>query len=217
MDLLLEILPPRLLVVGVLGSIFLGIATPTEASAVGAFGALLCCILYRKFNYKVISDSCTETFVITGMAFWILITAKFFSQVYTSIGAQNMILNLISNMGANPWLILITMQIILFLLGMFLDDIAIIIICAPIFLPIAVTLGFDPIWFGIIFILNMQMAYLTPPFGWCLIMMKALAPPEVTTEDIWRSAFPFLGMQAFVLIITILFPALVLWLPKMMS
>jgi len=212
-----EVILPALLVVLILGSIFTGIATPSEAAGVGAFGSLLCCILYRKFNWRVISSSCMETIKITGMALWILVTATLFGQVYASAGAQGMVMGIVEGLEVNRWFILISMQIILLIFGMFMDDFAIIIICAPIFMPIAVSLGFDPIWFGIVFILNMQMAYMTPPFGWCLILMKGIAPPEVTTTDIWRSVPPFVAMQLLVLILTMVFPMLALWLPgKMM-
>ncbi|NMB42419.1 MAG: TRAP transporter large permease subunit [Firmicutes bacterium] len=211
-----EVILPLLLVIAVLGAILFGIATPSEAAAVGAFGAMLCCLLYRKFTYEVISESCKETLLITGMALWIILTATFFGQVYTSAGAQKMILNIIGNLEVNRWLVILAMQIILFILGMVLDDIAIITICAPIFMPIAVLLGFSPIWFGVLFVLNMQMAYMSPPFGWCLIMMKALAPPEIKMEDIWVSSLPFLGMQALVLLLVMFFPVLALWLPEMM-
>ena len=211
-----EVFIPMVLVILILGTIFTGIATPSEAAAVGALGALLCCILYGKFNWQVISASCMETIKITGMALWILVTATLFGQVYASAGAQDMIMTLVTGMEVNRWFVIIGMQIILLIFGMFMDDFAIIIICAPIFMPIAISLGFDPIWFGIVFILNMQIAYMTPPFGWCLIMMKGIAPPEVTTTDIWRSVPPFVGMQLLVLILTMVFPALALWLPGKM-
>jgi TRAP-type mannitol/chloroaromatic compound transport system permease large subunit len=108
------------------------------------------------------------------------------------------------------------MQVILLVFGMFMDDYAVLTICAPIFIPIAVVLGFDPIWFAIIFILNMQVAYLTPPFGWALILMKGVAPPEVHTKDIWRSIPPFVAIQLIVLLLAMLFPQLALWLPEKM-
>lgn len=211
-----EVFIPALLVVIILGSIFAGIATPSEAAGVGAFGALLCCIIYRKFTWKVISSSCMETIKITGMVLWILVTATLFGQVYASAGAQGMVMGLVGGLEVNRWFILIAMQVILLIFGMFMDDFAIIIICAPIFMPIAKSLGFDPIWFGIIFILNMQVAYMTPPFGWCLILMKGIAPPGITTGDIWRSVPPFVGMQLLVLALTMAFPALALWLPSLM-
>ena len=205
-----------MLIVLVLGSIFLGIATPTEAAGVGAFGSCMICIIYGRLTRKVISDACLETMKISGMALWILVAATLFGVVYTSAGAQEMLMEFIQNLTVNRWLILLTMQILLLIFGMFMDDYALLTICAPIFIPIAVFLGFDPIWFAIIFILNMQVAYLTPPFGWALILMKGVAPPEITTKDIWRSVPPFVAIQLFVLFLTMLFPQLALWLPEMM-
>lgn len=209
-----DIIPPSLLIFLVLGSIFMGIATPTEAAGIGAFGAFLICILYRKLTFKVVSDACMETMQISGMALWILVAATLFGVVYTSAGAQDMLMEVVEKMPVNRWFILLSMQFILLLFGMFMDDYAVLTICAPIFVPIAVMLGFDATWFAIIFILNMQVAYLTPPFGWALILMKGVAPDEVHTKDIWRSVPPFVAIQLFVLILTMLFPQLALWLPN---
>jgi tripartite ATP-independent transporter DctM subunit len=211
-----DIILPALLVVLVLGSIFLGIATPAEAAGVGAFGSLVICILYGRLSWKVITDSCLETMKISGMALWILVTATLFGVVYTSAGAQGMVMELIEGMTVNRWLILAVMQLVLLTFGMFMDDYAVLTICAPIFIPIAVFLGFNPTWFAIVFILNMQVAYLTPPFGWALILMKGVAPPEIHTKDIWRSIPPFVTIQLIVLILTMLFPQLALWLPEKM-
>ena len=211
-----DIVLPAMLIVLVLGSIFLGIATPTEAAGVGAFGAFVICIVYGQISRKVITDSCLETMKISGMALWILVTATLFGVVYTSAGAQDMVMEMIEGMTVNRWLILAAMQVMLLIFGMFMDDYAVLTICAPIFIPIAVLLGFDPIWFSIVFILNMQVAYLTPPFGWALILMKGVAPPEVHTKDIWRSIPPFVAIQLIVLLLTMLFPQLALWLPEKM-
>jgi len=211
-----DIVLPTLLVVLVLGSIFLGIATPTEAAGVGAFGSFVICIIYGRLTWKVITDSCMETMKISGMALWILVTASLFGVVYTSAGAQEMVMELIEGLTVNRWLILAAMQFILLIFGMFMDDYAVLTICAPIFIPIAVLLGFDPTWFAIIFILNMQVAYLTPPFGWALILMKGVAPPEIHTKNIWQSVPPFVAIQLLVLLLTMLFPQLALWLPEKM-
>ena len=211
-----DIVLPGLLVVLVLGSIFLGIATPTEAAGVGASGSFLICILYRRLSWKVITDSSLETMKISGMALWILVTATLFGVVYTSAGAQDMVMEIIQGLEINRWLILAVMQLILLVFGMFMDDYAVLTICAPIMLPIAIFLEFNPIWFSIIFILNMQVAYLTPPFGWALILMKGVAPPEIHTTDIWRSIPPFVAIQLIVLLLTMLFPQLALWLPEKM-
>jgi tripartite ATP-independent transporter DctM subunit len=211
-----DIILPSLLVVLVLGSIFLGIATPTEAAGVGAFGSFLVCVIYGRLSWKVVSDACLETMKISGMALWILVAATLFGVVYTSAGAQDMVMDIVQNMPVNRWLILGAMQMILLVFGMFMDDYAVLTICAPIFIPIAVFLGFDPTWFAIVFILNMQVAYLTPPFGWALILMKGVAPPEIHTKNIWQAVPPFVAIQLIVLIITMLFPQLAMWLPDKM-
>ncbi len=211
-----EIVLPALLIFMVLGAIFFGVATPSEAAGVGATGSLLICLIYRKMSLKVLLDSCRETMKISGMALWILIAATLFGVVYTMAGAQSLVMEIVESLYVNRWFILLAMQIILLIFGAFMDDYAVITICAPIFLPIARQLGFDPIWFAIIFILNMQAAYLTPPFGWALILMKGVAPPEVQTRDIWRSVPPFVAIQLFVLLLTMLFPQLALWLPDKM-
>ena len=216
MGALKHILPLALLVGLVLGSIFMGIATPAEAAGVGAFGAFIICLLYGQLSWKVITDSCLTTMKISGMALWILVAATLFGVVYTMAGAQGMIMEIVQNLHVNRWIILGVMQIILLMFGMFMDDYAVLTICAPIFVPIAVSLGFDPVWFAIIFILNMQVAYLTPPFGWALILMKGVAPPEIRTRDVWRSVPPFVAIQLFVLILTMVFSQLVLWLPNKM-
>ena len=211
-----EIVIPALIVVAVLGSIFFGIATPAESASVGALGALIAVFIYKRFSRKVLFDSTKETIRITGMALMILVAATLFSNVYASAGAQNLIVGLVSGMEINRWFILIGMQIILLILGMFMDDFAIITIASPIFLPIAVSLGWDPIWFSIVFILNMQIAYMTPPFGWCLILMKGIAPEGVTTGEIWHSVPPWIGMQLIVLALVMVIPSLALWMPGIM-
>jgi TRAP-type C4-dicarboxylate transport system permease large subunit len=127
-----------------------------------------------------------------------------------------MVMEIVEKVPVNRWLILAAMQIILLIFGMFMDDYAVLTICAPIFMSIAIFLGFNPVWFSIVFILNMQVAYLTPPFGWALILMRGVAPPEIHTKDIWRSIPPFVLIQLLVLLLTMLFPQLALWLPEKM-
>ncbi len=216
MSALKEIILPAMLIFLVLGAIFFGIATPSEAAGVGASGSFLICIIYRKLTLKVLLDSCLETMKISGMALWILIAASLFGVVYTMAGAQSLVMEMVQSVQVNRWIILAAMQVILLIFGAFMDDYAIITICAPIFIPIARYLGFDPIWFSIIFILNMQVAYLTPPFGWALILMKGVAPPEISTQEIWRSIPPFVAIQLLMLILTMIFPQLALWLPNKM-
>ena len=209
-----EIFLPCMLVVLVLGSIFLGIATPTEAAGVGALGSVIICALHGKLSGEVLRSSCSETMKITGMALWILIPATLFGVFYSSAGAQDMIMSFIESLEVSRYLVLICMMLVLMVFGMFMDDYAVVTICAPIMLPIAKLLGFDPIWFSVLFILNMQMAYLTPPFGWALIMMKGVAPAEVNTHDIWRAVPPFIVIQLVVLISVLFIPELATWLPN---
>jgi tripartite ATP-independent transporter DctM subunit len=210
-----EIFLPSALVVLVLGSIFMGIATPTEAAGVGAAGSIVICALHRRLTWDVVRQSCSATLKITGMALWILIPATLFGVFYASVGAQDMIMGFIDGLEVNRYFVLLAMQIILLAFGMFMDDYAVVTICAPIMLPIARLLGFDPIWFSVLFILNMQVAYLTPPFGWALIMMKGVAPASVTTRDIWRSVPPFVLIQLLVLVMVMVFPGIATWLPSL--
>jgi tripartite ATP-independent transporter DctM subunit len=209
-----EIVLPASLIGMVLGSIFTGMATPTEAAGVGGVGAQVNCALYRRLTWVVITSVCFETLKITGLALWILIPATLFGVFYSSAGAQSMITDMVQGWEVNRWWVLIGMQVILLILGAFMDDFAIATICAPIFFPIVKLLGFDPLWFAVIFVLNMQVAYLSPPFGWALILMKGVAPPSIKTSEIWRAVPPWLLMQLLVLILVMLFPQLATWLPS---
>jgi len=150
---------------------------------------------------------------------WIMIAANLFRVFFTSVGAQNLILDIVVALPVSPWVVLIGMQVILIILGMFMDDFATVVIAAPVFCPIAISLGFDPIWFAMVFIINMEIAYLTPPFGWALIMVRGVAPAElgINTAQVWRSAPPFIAMQLFVWILVMLFPSLSLWLPGLLA
>jgi len=213
---LAEVIAPSLLVILVLGTIFMGIATPSEAAALGVVGSIIICAAYGKLTFKIMKDSCFETIKITSMALWIFLPAILFGIFYTMVGVQDAILDLLGHWELNRWLVLILMQVILFVFGMFMDDYAIVFICAPIFLPVAEALGFDKIWFSILFILNMQVAYLTPPFGWASILLKSVVPEEIKMIDIWKATPPFIIIQLLVLILAMIFPQLVMWLPSKM-
>jgi tripartite ATP-independent transporter DctM subunit len=211
---LLAVVPPLLLIVIVLGSIFGGVATPTEAAALGALGAMFCAALTRTLTWKVISGSCYGTMKLASMVVWIIIGGTAFTSLYTAIGAIDLIKEVVAALPVGPYIILFGMQLVLFILGMLLDPGGIIMICTPVFVPVIKALGFDAIWFGLLFIVNMEMAYLTPPFGFNLFYMKAIVPKEISMGDIIRSIIPFVGIQALCLVIVILFPELALWLPR---
>jgi tripartite ATP-independent transporter DctM subunit len=207
---------PLLIILAVLGSIFFGIATPTEAGSLGVTAVLVAVAIHRRFNWKLIKDATVETFRITGLTMWIFYGAMCFSAVYARAGGAVFMSDLILGLGMNRWLILITMMGISFLLGMFVDPFAIIFILAPICFPIVKNLGFDPVWFGILFVINMQMGYVTPPFGYQLFYLKSVAPEGITTGDIYRSIFPFLAVLIVGMALIMLFPQIALWLPNLM-
>jgi tripartite ATP-independent transporter DctM subunit len=206
---------PVLLVIGVLGSIFTGIASPSEAAAIGATGSLLSAAIYRRLNWKMLKEAWYRTLKLNVMIMWIVVGASLFTAAYTAIGAPELIKAILMEMPGGPWGILIGIQATFFILGMFLDPTGIVLITTPIFVPIIKTLGFDPIWFGILFVINMEMAYLTPPFGFNLFYMKGVVPKGITMGDIYRSIVPFVGLQLVGLIICMIFPQIALVLPNL--
>jgi tripartite ATP-independent transporter DctM subunit len=210
-----KLLLPGILIFTVMGCIFTGITSPTEASAIGVIGALIMAALRRKLTWNLLKKTALPTMELSGFTAWIIIGAIVFSKIYTGLGATAMIKSIVGGLDVSPWLILIFMQISFFMLGMFMDDIAILFMCMPIYIPIVKVLGFDPVWFAILYIVNMQMAFLTPPYGVNLFYMKAIVPPDITMGDIYKSVLPFVAIQALGLILIMLFPEIVLWLPRL--
>lgn len=215
-QLLKNVIVPVLLVFLVLGVIFAGLATPTEAAGVGAAGALICAMFRRNFTWEMFKIMLLDTTRVTCMVMWIVFGSSFFVAVFAGAGGAQLVENLLLVKVTNPWVILTITMGILFVLGCFMDSIAIVLLCAPIFTPIIIALKFDPIWFGIIFNLNLQMAYITPPFGYSLFYLKGVAPEGITTGDIFRSVWPFVGLQLMTLILCIKFPILATWFSDLM-
>ncbi len=205
---------PILLILAVLGSIFAGIVSPTESAAVGAGGAIVCAAIHRKLNWQLIKDAAYRTFMVSGMVMWIFFGAFSFSAVFIATGGTELIKGTILGLDVEPIMILLVMQLSYFILGCLVDEITMLMITIPIYLPIILGLGFDPVWFGVLFYINMQMAYLTPPFGFTLFYMRGVAPPEVSLADIYRSVIPFVGLQWIGLLLVLFFPQLALWLPE---
>ncbi len=206
---------PSILIFTVMGCIFGGITSPTEASAFGAIGALVCAAVRKKLDWQLIKKTVMPTLELAGFNAWIIIGAVVFSKVYTGLGAKAMINSYIVGLEVNPWIILISMQLTFFIFGMFMDDIAILFLCMPIYIPIVQSLGFDPVWFAVLYIINMQMAFLTPPYGLNLFYMKAVAPPDISMGDIYKSVLPFIGIQAIGIVLVMVFPQLALYLPTL--
>ncbi len=209
-----SVLLPLMIVVMVLGSIMFGIATPTEAAAVGVLGALISAAAYRKLNWTLINDAALRTFALTGMIMWILFAAHAFSAAYQSMDAQALIEGLMSNIPGGPWGTIIAMMAILFLLAMVLDPIGIMLITLPVFMPMVTGMGFDPIWFGILFVINMEIGYMTPPFGFNLFYLKGVVPDSISMQDIYRSVIPYVFVALVGLAIVMAFPQIALWLPN---
>jgi len=208
---------PVVIIVMVLGSIYAGVCTATEAAALGCLGAVISAGVYRKLNWTLLKESCHRTASLTAMIIWILIGAYCFTSVYTGTGAHELMEHLLLSIPGGRYAILITIQMVFFILGCILDPAGIIMICTPVFVPVIKSLGFDPLWFGVLFIMNMEMGYLTPPFGFNLFYMKAIAPPGVTMTDIYRSVVPFVALQGLGLAIVIIFPEIALWFPRMLA
>jgi len=209
---------PVILILLVLGLIYIGVCTPTEASGIGAMGSLIVLIINRKFSWKVLHESLTSTCKLSAMVLWILFGAKCFTNVYTAMGASEMVQTFFSSLEINRWVMLLGMQVLLIIMGCFMDPGGIIMICTPVFVPIITELGFDPIWFGILFTINMELGYITPPFGFNLFYMKALAEPQgIAMKDIYRSIVPFVLLTILGLIVIMVFPEIVMWLPQHMA
>ncbi|MBN1104783.1 MAG: TRAP transporter large permease subunit [Deltaproteobacteria bacterium] len=208
------VVAPILLIIVVLGSIFGGVATPSEAAAVGALGSLVCAAITRSLTWKVVKQACYSTLKLSSMIVWIIIGGTAFTAIYTSAGAVEFVKELVEKLPLSPYMILICMQLIILILGMLMDPGGIIMISTPVFVPVIKQLGFDPVWFGLLFAVNMEMAYLTPPFGFNLFYMKAIVPKDVSMADIIRSIVPYVGIQAVCLVICVIFPEIALWLPR---
>jgi tripartite ATP-independent transporter DctM subunit len=208
---------PIFIILMVLGSIYAGVCTPTESATLGVLGALISAALYRKLKWTLIKEACFRSASLTTMIIWILMGAYCFTSVYTGTGAHELMEHLLLSIPGGRYVVLFAMQAVFFVLGCILDPAGIIMICTPVFVPVIKSLGFDPLWFGVLFIMNMEMGYLTPPFGFNLFYMKAIVPKEITMNDIYRSIVPFVFLQAVGLIIVIIFPEIALWLPQQMA
>ncbi len=211
------VLLPLLIILAVLGSIYTGAATPTEAAGVGALGALISSVIYRRLNWQRLKEASLEAFKLSAMIMWIVIGATCYRSVYSAIGGPEFVQEALLALPVGPYAILIGIQLIIFFLGMFIDPAGIVMIATPIFMPIVQELGFNPLWFGILFCMNLEMAYLTPPLGLNLFYLKGVAPPEVSLTDIYRSIIPFVIIQAIGLALIMIFPQIALWLPSLMG
>ncbi len=209
---------PMVLVVVVLGTMFAGIASPTEAAGVGAFGSIVIVTLQRKFSWLKLYQACENTLKATSMVLWTIFGANLFVALYVAVGGGRFVEDSLLGSGLGRWGILLFMQVILLFLGCFLDWVGILMLCVPIFVPIIKKLGFDPIWFGVIYSVNMQISFLSPPFGYALFYLAGAVGPRlgITTREIWWSAIPFIALQLVGLALCIIFPQIILWAPQLL-
>ena len=206
---------PLVIIFTVLGLLFMGVTSLVECSAIGVVGAVVAAAIHRRLNRQVIWESMKATMTATSMIIWIFMAAILFSAVFDGLGAIHVVEGMLTVAGGGRWGTMIMMQLSFFLLGMVLDDTAMLLIVAPLYIPLAVNLGFSPVWYGVLYVLNCQMAYLTPPFGYNLFVLRGIVPKDsgITTLDIYKSAIPFVGIQGACLALVMGFPQLALWLP----
>lgn len=210
-----SLVPPMVLILAVMGTILAGVATPTEAAGLGALGSMILAFFNKKLNFTVLKESAYATLKTTSMVMMLFIGGKLFSTVFLSMGGGDVVADLLVGSGMNRWLVLFVMMGIVFLMGMFIDWAAILLVTVPIFLPIAIELGFDPLWFSLLLCVNLQTSFLTPPFGYALFYFKGVAPEGYTMGHIYRGIMPFVVLQVISMVILCLFPAIVTWLPNL--
>ena len=207
---------PLLIIFSMTGLFLMGITSLVQCSAVGAAATTIAAILKGRLNRRVLDEALKNTLSVSCMFMWVILAALCFGAVFDGLGAVHAIKSLfLERWGLSPWGVLAMMQLTYILMGMFLDDTAMLIIVAPLYVPLVITLGFNPIWYGVLYTITCQIAYMTPPFGYNLFLMKAMAPPEISLADIYRSIVPFVLVMMVGLIIVMLFPGIALWLPNL--
>jgi len=206
---------PILIIISILGSLFLGIATPTEASSVGSFAVLVCVFIRGELNWKFIKEVAWQTASITGMVLWIMFGASGFVAIYSGGGGIYFVNSMLMGVDVSPWVMILFLQVVVLVLGMFLDPMGIILLCMPIFYPVVKHLGFDPIWYGVIFNIALCIGYVTPPFGYNLFYLKSLSP-ETDMMVIFRGVIPFIAIMVVAMIVMMAFPSIIMWLPGTM-
>lgn len=211
-----NLMPPAFMIFAVLGSILLGLASPTEAAAIGAICSVGLSMLYRQFSLATLYEALVKTVRITAMIMAVLLAGTLFTGVFIGGGGINTANELISALQLSPWTLLALMMLIIFIAGFFLDWISIVLIFVPIFSPLAKAAGFDPVWFCILFLIMIQTSYLTPPMAPAIFYLRAVAPPDITIRHMYRGVVPFIALQTLTLVITIIWPQLVTWLPGVM-
>jgi tripartite ATP-independent transporter DctM subunit len=207
---------PLLIIFSVIGLFLMGVTSLVESSAVGAAASIIAAMVKKRLNMKVLEDTVRQTLNVSAMFMWIILAALCFASVFDGLGAVKAIEKLfLDQWGLSPWGVLILMQFSYIVMGMFLDDTAMLVIVAPLYIPLITSLGFNPIWYGVMYTITCQIAYMTPPFGYNLFLMKAMAPKEISLKDIYASIIPFVIIMVFSIGLIMAFPQIALWLPEL--
>jgi tripartite ATP-independent transporter DctM subunit len=217
LGLLKELVLPGIVAFSVLGSLYLGIATPTEAAGVGVLGAMIASAVNGKLSWAGISRAVADTTRVTAMLYWLFFGSSALIGVYTLAGGTKLIQDVMTNLPIGPLGVVILIQVIWIILGCFIDWIGILLLTAPIFVPIVSALGFDLVWLGALFCINMQISYISPPVGPAAFYLKGVTPPDITLNQIFNSIWPYLALQFIALGLVISFPQIALWLPSTMA
>jgi tripartite ATP-independent transporter DctM subunit len=215
--LLKELILPGFVAFSVLGSLYMGWATPTEAAGVGVLGAVIAAASNRKLTWTGVRAAVVDTTKVTAMLYWLFFGSSALIGVYTLAGGTKLIQEAMTNLPVGPMGVIVVMMVIWIILGCFIDWIGILLLTAPIFVPVATTLGFDLVWLGVLFCMNMQISYVSPPFGPAAFYLKGVVPPDITLGDIFRSIIPYMGLQLLALGLVMAFPQIALWLPSTMA
>ena len=212
-----SVLPVAVLILAVLGSIFYGLAAPTEAAGIGAFASVLLALAYKSLNKEALKAALYSTMSITCMIYLVMMGANFFSSVFLHVGGGRVVTDLVLGLPFPDWGITLAMFAIVFVMGAFIDWVGILAIIVPLFTPIAAGLGLDALWFGMMVVVIMQTSFLTPPFAYAIFYLKGIAPPEVETMHIYRGMVPFILLQLLGVVLLVIFPQIILWLPGLMK
>jgi len=213
-EIISTITPPITLIIIVLGSILFGIATPTESASLGALGSVIISLKKKQISLKIIETVCNETLKISSMVFFILIGASLFSLVFRGFGGDLIVESFIANTPGGALSSFVIIMVLIFFLGFFLDFFQIVFVIVPIVGPSLIALGYDPIWLALMFAINLQTSFLTPPFGFALFYLRGVSPKEIKTSDIYQGVIPFIILQILLLIILFRFPSIITWLPS---
>jgi len=212
---LIYVVPLSGILIVVVGSLILGVATPTESAGLGVIASFIAAAGYRTLSWQAIKTTLAETAKTSTMILFIIMASTTFSQILAFSGATSGVVTLVTGFGADPLMVLVMMMVVLLILGCFVDQVSMVMITVPLFIPIAHAVGIDPIWLGVIYLITMEMGFLTPPFGLLLFVMKGIAPPEIRMATVYKAAVPFLAIEMFVLVLILIFPQVALWMPSL--